>query len=146
MADKTEHPGGKIAKYTLTNTTRGARFVNRPDGSQVAVPPGGQITVELTAAEAKSAESRGDLGVQRGKTADAPADAGGPGNEGGAGGGNTDQADKAVVHVAHEKFGQYFGYNAAGEKVEGAGPWKKDEAQTWATENKVEFRTASAGQ
>jgi hypothetical protein len=139
MADQ-EHPGGPVAKYTVSNPTRGARFVNTPEGNQVSIPPnGGQVTVELTKAEAKSAERRGDLTVTKATTKEAKKTEGGDGPAGDDGGNQTDNADNAVVKVAHEKFGQYFGFNAAGEKVEGAGPWKKDAAQTWATENKVEF-------
>jgi hypothetical protein len=145
MADN-EHPGGPVAKYTVTNPTRGARFVNTPDGQQVAIPPnGGQRTLDLTKAEARSAASRGDLQVSKtGKATPATDPAAGGGGEGGGAGdggeGGGDDNDKAVAYVAHEKFGDYFGYTSEGVKVEGAGPWKKDAAQTWATENKVEFK------
>lgn len=144
MADN-EHPGGAVAKYTVTNPTRGARFVNTPEGQQVAIPPnGGQRTLDLTAKEAASAKSRGDLQVSKTGKASTPAPAPEPGAGGGEGGGEGgeggDDNDKAVAYVAHEKFGDYFGYTAEGVKVDGAGPWKKEAAQTWATENKVEFK------
>lgn len=137
MAD-TQHPGGKIARYTITNSGRGGRYVNDPDGVQHLVPAGGNWTGELTAAEAKAADRYDELTVKAGGKAP-KADAK-PGQEGG----GDNQDPSAAAYVAHEGFGKWFAYTADGEKVADLGPFTKDEAATWATENKAEVRTQPA--
>lgn len=135
----------KVGTYTIRNGGRGPRYVNKPGGGQHQVPAGGEITVDLTAAEAKSAKSRGDLVVTGGKAKATPkAETGGDGGDGG----NTDNDNPGgAAYVAHEGLGRWYVYDAADQKVVAAGEEKaksmtKDEAKTWATENKVEFRGA----
>lgn len=150
----------KTAHYEVANTSPGPRFVMSAAGKAVTLEKGETRTVELTEAEAKSVKTRGDLTLSE-ATASATADdtatqtqaPGAPnGGQPGAGGSadgreqtGTETDPAAPAYVAHEGLGRWFVYNAEGVKlaVDGATEpqaMKKEAAQTWSTDNKVEFR------
>lgn len=142
MTDKIE-----TAVYDVRNRATGPRYVNTPHGRQVAIAPGKTESVEMTAGEYKSAKARGDFEITKTKkaaaqTAAAQADKSAP-KSGGEGAGDDDkpvQLPDGLSYVAHGELGRYYGFTEDGAKVDGLGPWKKEEAQTWATENKVDFK------
>lgn len=146
MTDKNE-----TAVYDVRNRATGPRYVNTPHGRQVAIAPGKTESVELTAGEYKSAKARGDFEITKTKKAAAATQAAqtaatqsdkAAAKSGGEGAGDDKpvQLPEGLSHVAHGELGRYYGFTADGAKVDGLGPWKKEEAQTWATENKVDFK------
>lgn len=146
------------AHHEVTNTSPGPRFVINADGKAVMIEKGETKTVEMTTAEVTSVKRREDLTLKAVSTApqsdDQPpqAPAAPNGGEPGAGGSadgreqtGTETDPAAPAYVAHEGLGRWFVYNADGGKlaVDGATdpqPMKKEGAQTWASDNRVEFR------
>lgn len=154
------------AHYAVKNTAPGTRFVTSAEtGRPVSIEPNATVNVELTEAEAKSAKRRGDLELTKAKGSGKaetqtkvqapndgqPGDGGSAdgreqtGNEGGDDDNGGDGEKPAAAYVAHEGLGKWFAYDAEDNKVavDGADEPKamnKEQASTWASDNKVEFR------
>jgi hypothetical protein len=135
----------KSAAYAVKNTSRGPRYVNTADGRQQLVEPGQTVeNVQIADSDATLLKRGKDLELTKGGRAKPEKAAENPGGEtqtaqtaqtttdGGAGG------EKTPAYVAHEGLGRYYAYTADGEKLGAA--MKKEEAQSFASDQKIEFK------